>query len=136
MTQVERLIRNLCEERRLGITEGEREAINRVPLQVPWKKLPAHVRVAIQEYRRLEARQDVMKRRVTQAGYLAYNMRVGKPLAVLGRDQKVATMREKYTARRVAIQKLRTDATIASLGKSAVEAQGILTQLQKALAAV
>jgi len=136
MTQVERLIRNLCEERRLGILEGERTAIKQVPESTPWKDLPKQVQGAIREYRFIEKRQKEMQDRVKRAGYQSYNMYVGKALQLTGRDGKIVTLRAKYDTRRTAIQKLRTDATIASLGKSAVEAQGILTQLQKDLAAV
>jgi len=136
MTQVERLIRNLCEERRLGILEVERTAIKQVPESTPWKDLPKPVQAAIREYRFNEKRQKKMQDRVKRAGYQSYDMYVGKALQLAGRDGKIVTLRAKYDARRQVIQKLRTDATIASLGKSAVEAQGILTQLQKDLAAV
>lgn len=136
MTQVERLIRNLCEERRLGILEGEREAIRQVPDAVSWNLLPMWVRAAVREYRKLEKRQKGVQERVRRAGFQSHSLYVGKPLALVNHPQRQTAVREKYNLRRAKIQKLRTDATIASLGKTAVEAQGILAQLQKDLAAV
>lgn len=136
MTQVERLIRNLCEERRLGITEGEREAIRKVPESTPWKDLPATIRKAVTEYRWLEKRQQELTSRILKAGFQSYNPHVGKALTLTNHSERQAAVRKRFDTRRQAIQKLRTDATIASLGKTAVEAQGILTQLQKDLAAV
>jgi len=136
MTQVERLIRNLCEERRLGIIDLEREAIKAAPESVPWKDLPAAIRKAVTEYRWLEKRQSELTSRILKAGFLTYNMHVGKSLDLRDYKQRQTSVREKYNTRREQIQKLRTDATIASLGKSAVEASGILAQLQKDLAAV
>jgi len=136
MTQVERLIRNLCEERRLGVVEGEREALKTLPESVVWSKLPPRIREAVRLYRFHEKKQAHMRQRVAGAGFQTHNMFIGKKLDLAGRDVRSAAIRKRYEARRVAIQKLRTDATIASLGKSAVAAQGILTQLQKDLAAI
>ena len=136
MTQVERLIRNLCEEQRLAIVEREREALRILPTQVPWTQLPRRVQEAIRQYRKLEKQQKGMQELVRRAGYESYNMYAGKPLSLLNHRQRQDTVKATYEARRQKIQKRRTDATVASLGKSAVESQAILKQLQKDLAAV
>ena len=70
---------------------------------------------------------------VAPGGALMY---VGKPLSLNNHLQRQAAVKAKYEARRQKIQKRRTDATVASLGKTAVESQAILMKLQKDLAAV
>lgn len=136
MTQVERLVRNLCEERRLQILSGEREAIRQLPEQKAWKDLPTPIRAAVTEIRRLEQRQKKLTAKITAAGFQSYHVYVGKPLSLLRYNERQAEVRTRFEARRAVIQQLRTDATIATLGKSAVEARVALVQLQQKLAKV
>ena len=133
MTQAERLIRNLCEERRLQLVEGERQALKDEPEKTPWKDLTSYVQRAVTELRFLDKRRLEMKHRIIKAGYNEWNAGPGKALSKIGHSKTLEGIRKRYADRRTAIQKLRTDATIEALGKSATEAQGILLRLQKDL---
>jgi hypothetical protein len=140
MTQAERLIRNLCEERRLALLEGERAAIKGVPEKHTWMELSPRCRELVTEYRRIEKRQGVIRKLVKGYGYAPHSYSFAQSarpaLDLINHGQRVAAAKESYARRQEAIRTLRTNATIASLGKSARDAQGILKRLQADLAKV
>lgn len=137
MTQAERLIRNLCEERRLGLLEAERDLIKRLPQQHTWSQLPPKVQSLVTEYRLCEWRQLAIQKDLARRGYHThgYGLNKKKPsLALKNHDDQVRQAKALYERRRAAVVQLRTSATIEALGKTAQEAQGILKQLQRDLA--
>ncbi len=134
MTQAERLIRNLCEERRLQLIESQKAALHQVPERHEWRKLPPRVQGLVIRYCQLEDEQDRVKASIGRAGYVVhYGLKRKKSLQLKDHAMRQAQVRSRYTLRLEAIQKLKTDATIAALGKSATEAQTILLGLQRAL---
>lgn len=136
MTQAERLIRNLCEERRLQLVEAERQAIRKVPDATPWKELPESIRKTVGEIRILEKRVGELKTRLRQAGYHQYSPVPGKALHRTDKEQKISQIKAAYGVRREKITALRTTATVNSLGMSATDAKAILLTLQTDLAKV
>lgn len=138
MTQAERLIRNLCEARRLEIADEERTALRNFKEGDNWDELPARVRALVHEYTRLETRQAQIVKTIASAGYQAHShaIRPNHSLTYKDRDARRARVQGGYRRRLDAVQKHRTDATVASLGKSATEARAILTKLQADLAKV
>lgn len=137
MTQAERLIRNLCEERRLTLIEQERAALKAFSTSTPWSHLPSRVRELVLEHRRLEKRQVAICKAIKDLGYsIGYQPAPGKSLDQKDGSQRRVAITEGFVNRRVRVTKLRTEATIESLGKSATEAQGILKGLRLALGKV
>lgn len=134
MTQAERLIRNLCEERRLELVESQKAALAQVPERQEWRKLPPKVQGLVIEFTQLEARQAAIRKRLKAMGYVThYNIQRKTSLQLRDHDSKQQQVRGRYSSRFEEVQRLKTTATIASLGKTAQEAQGILQKLQKDL---
>lgn len=137
MTQVERLIRNLCEEKRLQIVEQERERIKAVLEEEPWRDLTPLIQRTVLELRTLDKREAKLKARLTKAGYHThYNLRVGHALHRTGTEDEKRAVRIRAESRRIRVSQLRTGTTIDTLGKTAVEASKILQTLKAQLAKI
>lgn len=136
MTQVERLIRNLCEERRLSLIAEEKTAITKIKDSIPWGQLPSSTQKLVTEWIRLQRRQNVIERLIQRRGLRSYGFHIGGALNRIGHDQEVRDTRTNFNRRRELIQQLRTDVTILTLGKSASESAAALKELQRRLAKI
>lgn len=134
MTQAERLIRNLCEARRLAVLAEERATLQAWKASVSWKRLPAAVRAAVVELGQLRKRMATLEQVIRAAGFqVGYDPTAGKSLDLKDAGARRAVVMEGFARRRERIAALRTEATIASLGMSAADARKILHDLQAAL---
>lgn len=137
MTQAERLIRNLCEERRLGLLEHERKFLKALAPERPWRDLSNTVKGLVNEHRRLEKRQTAIMGSLKTLGFSPhYSPKPGRALLVANYRDQTGAAQGLFARRREAVKALQTTAVIASLGKSATEARAILEKLQKDLAKI
>lgn len=138
MTQVERLIRNLCEARRLAIRQDERTALKGFKESETWQELPAKVKRLVARYHRYSTQAEVARRAIQTAGYTTnYNLRPGgKEFYRSNRDAARTALKARFDRRCEAIQTLRTDSTVEALGMTAVQGKSVLATLQAALAKV
>ena len=140
MTQAERLIRNVCEARRQQVLDEQRQAIKGVPEYLPLRMAPVAVRRAVRAYHAAEQRKREAEKVVAAAGfesgyYLGHSRR-GRDLKLSNVDTRKREINAAQAKRLERIQQLKTNATIASLGKTAIEARAVLQALQADLGKV
>lgn len=142
MTAAERLVRNLCEARRQQIEDMRRAALKdaeKIRERVPPSELPAGVRRALQEHDRAQAAVRRAKKQIAAAGFsIPYNYTPGHAIAytqnrLAKAKQEIEAMTEE---RRRKLLKLRTDATIDTIGKSPAQVRERLERLRRDVAKV
>lgn len=142
MTTTERLIRNISEQRRGEVIVLKNKAMGAIEQEVPWKDVPAKVQRAIVEHAKLSERLKSLTALVDAAGYdmprescscdgETTPKMVSRDYSL--RQREVSTVTAAYEARFSRIAQLKHDATVATLGRTVVEAKPILEQLQRDL---
>lgn len=133
MTQAERLIKNLCESKRLQILEAERTAKQTAPRDVPWKAVPAIVRAHLLEYRTAVKRVEALKKKITKAGFQYYPVRPGRRVNLYDPSRLRDGVTHAADVKRTRLKAVQTAATIASMGQPPEKQRIVLEELQKAL---
>lgn len=144
MTQVERLIRNLCEERRLQLLEAYKERQKEIneSQHVSYKDLPKGVQKHIDDAYRAAAAMEKAKRAIVAHGYQPPHFypdeekKYTVQLTRKGVDAEHTENNRRHAQVKETIQRLRTNLTILCLGKTANESRPQLLQLQKDLDAL
>lgn len=143
MTQVERLIRNVCEEKRLALQqqwEDRKRAINDTQY-TSYADLPKGVRQHLDEAFKGYAMVEKAKAAIEAHGYRAPSYldeerKDAIQLTRKGVNEELGAANLQWGAIKEKIQRFRTNVTILCLGKTAIEAKPILLKLQKDLDAL
>lgn len=134
MTQAERLIRSLCEERRLQLVVEERAALKGFKETHSRREVPAKIRSLFKQLIHVREQLQRIDRQIKDAGYLTHSVTASmKTFHLTDRDTRRRAITDGFASRRDQIQRLKTNVTIATLGKSASECQNVLRGLQAKL---
>jgi hypothetical protein len=146
MTQVERLVRNLCEDTRRKILVERDEAVQAVPEKVKLKDAPASVRQALAVIKRLKPQIERAEKAVKASGFRVPREHCsceGDELSELDlpydyewSNRRKAEAQAKCHRRTEAVSRLQNTANVAVLGKSGADAKGLLDKLSRDLAAL
>lgn len=136
MTTAERLVRQACKARLQELAMEERTAVEAVPEEIPFARLPRKLQALIIEKRQITHREQEIDKALTNAGYYAYRCQPNKPAPREGAQKERQAVRAREARRREAVERLQTATAIAVIGRTPEEARTALQRLQRELARV
>lgn len=141
MTTTERLIRNICEQKRGELITAKSKELETIEQEVDFASVPKRIQSAMLEHAKITERAKVLSTLVDGAGYDMPRescscdgeapKKVQKDYAL--RQRENSAIAERFEKRFSRIAQLKHEATVATLGKTNAEGKPFLETLQKEL---
>lgn len=142
MTTAERLVKNICDQRRELLIKERNEQIERVSEDVPFRQLPKPVKNAFRRLVRLRPQVKIAENVIERHGYRS-DLDEGRVPSVVEvrrnynqEDKMKREVRLKYEQRLRQVENLYTTARIHVMGMPHADARGYLIELRKQLDAL
>lgn len=142
MTTTERLIRNICDQRRGEVISAKSKELETIEREVSFADVPRKIQSAILEHAKITERAKELATLVDKAGYDLPRescncdgeapVKIQKDYAL--RQREISAVGERYEKRFSRIAQLKHEATVATLGKTNAEGKPFLESLQRDLA--
>jgi hypothetical protein len=144
MTTAERLIKNICEQRRLELIEMRKTEIDIVSADMPFRKLPKVVQNAFRKLVRLHPQVKRAEKLIERHGYstsMDNDSEIPEEVSPVRsmyqhRDAKKSAINKRFEERLRTLENLRTSAHIKVLGLPADKARAHLLEVQQKAAKV